>query len=58
MPENEELVLTKYEVEAWVRPGRTDSVRESIEAALEADPFVSDFGVDHDLGFELKHAGK
>ncbi len=52
----ERLDLVHYEVEAWVRPGRQESVRESIELALEADPNVDDFGVDHDFGFEMKVA--
>ncbi len=54
MAENERLELVRYEVEAWVRPGRQDSVRESIELALQADPNVDDFGVDHDFRFESK----
>jgi hypothetical protein len=40
------LQLVRYEVEAWVPAGYTDTVRETIERALAAEPVVDDFGVD------------
>lgn len=44
--EEEQVVLLRYYVEAWVDEGYSDTVRESLERALVAESHVSDFGVD------------
>jgi len=47
-----DLVLVRYSVDAWILPGYTDTVRESIERALSEEVAVDDFGVDADRADE------
>lgn len=46
MAEDNEAMLVIYHVEAWVKPGYVDTVREDIERALGAEIHCEDFGVD------------